>query len=332
MRQRHADLYLALAEVLGEPPPWLARPGREWPLYTAAAALAPASAAAARALPALARVGAESPAARRNRYRSLFAGQGRPRFWLYESLYRSGQILGPETHMVGQLYEMAGLPITDGELPDHASLELAFLAYLARQPALDPGHASRWQRLERQFIVNHAGRWLPDLGRGLATSGDPVYAPIGRLLTGWIEEMTRRPQPEKRAPRLPQVRQTDCTLCGFCVQMCPTRALVIVEDEHETCLSLLVDRCSGCGRCTQHCETGALTLRSPAAFMGAARQPLRRSPRVPCRGCGQPTVSRAELDFVAGRLGRPRWLEYCLSCRARLLEKDNELSYGVSAL
>jgi len=106
---------------------------------------------------------------------------------------------------VGQLYETAGLQITDGELPDHASLELAFLAYLARQPLLDPIHASRWQRLEKQFITHHAGRWLPELGRGLGASGDLVYAPIGRLLAGSLVERIHRPQRSQQVQHLPQV-------------------------------------------------------------------------------------------------------------------------------
>lgn len=335
MKAPHADLYLALAEALGEPPPWLALPGNAWPLSRAATALAQRSPAVAAALPHLTHVPAESSAARRKRYRSLFAGPGRPNLWLYESLYRSGRLLGPETHAVRQLYEVAGLHITDGELPDHVSLELAFLAYLARQPALDPAHARRWQRLERQFIRQHAGRWLPALGQALVASGDPVYAPVGRLLSGWLAEMERGGVRTRRAQRLPQVEAAECTLCGFCVQLCPTRALQIVESARETVLSLLVDRCTGCGRCLKSCDTGALTLRAPMpgeTEPPGMSQPLRRSPRVPCRGCGRPTVSRAELDFVAGQLGRPRWLEYCLSCRAQLLEEIDELSDGVSTL
>ena len=317
MKDRRADLYLALAEALGEPPPWLARRGLEWPLYRHAVALAPASTGVARTLPALAQVGEEPPAARQARYRALFSGEGRPRFWLYESLYRSGRLLGPETQAVAQLYAVAGLQIADGELPDHATLELAFLAYLARQPSLNPAHAHCWRQLERQFLKNHAGRWLPALGRGLVATNDPVYAPIGGLLTAWLEEQVRRPVGRRGARSLPQVREAACTLCGFCVQVCPSRALEIEEDGRETALSLVEDRCTGCGRCTQQCESGAMTLCVSDTVTGnGRRRRLRRSPRVSCRGCARPMVSRAELDFVAERLGRPGWLEYCLSCRA----------------
>lgn len=322
MNQERADLYLALAEVLVEPPEWLAWPGQEWPLFRCAQSLAPVSAAAARSMTALEKVSAESPAARHARYQALFAGEGRPRFWLYESLHRRGRLLGPETHAVGQLYQLAGLEITDGELPDHASLELAFLAFLARQAVVEPGRARRWRKMERHFVKRHAGRWLPELGQSLAASGDPVYAPIGRLLADWLEEVIRQPAGKRRAHYLPSVRAADCTLCGFCVQTCPTRALVVAEDSRETTLSLAPDRCSGCGRCVTVCKAGAMSLRALSAAdtkaAGDRGLPLRRSPRATCCACSRPMVSQAELDFVASQLGRPAWLAYCLSCRAQL--------------
>jgi TorA maturation chaperone TorD len=147
-----ADLYHALAEALAEPPDWLALPGDEWPLFESAARLAPSSEAARRAVASLARVRAESSAARHQRYAALFAGAGRPRFWLYESAHLSGRLLGPQTFAVERLYHAAGLESASAELPDHASTELAFLAYLAEQGA---------DNIERGFITKHAGRWLP---------------------------------------------------------------------------------------------------------------------------------------------------------------------------
>jgi len=43
---------------------------------------------------------------------------------------------------------------------------------------------------------------------------------------------------------------------------------------------------------------------------------LRESPRARCSRCGQPTVSRAELDFVVSQVGHPAWLDLCQECRA----------------
>lgn len=319
---QRADLYLALAEALAEPPPWLAIPGPQWPLFACAKKLAPASAAAARAVTAISQIGSESIRERNVRHRALFrpVGRGRPRFWLHESLYRSGRLLGPEMFEVEQLYRAAGLQLSGSALPDHASVELAFLAHLARQAVADPGRAGQWRHMEKLFLKKHAGRWLPAMGREIAASGDAVYAPIGTLLADWLEEILQPPTRKRAAGRLPVVDEQACTLCGFCSQVCPARALVIDEDDKETTLLLSPARCYGCGKCVMACESAAMTM-SPLQEDEAGTTPgewpiLRRSPRVDCPACGEPTVSQAELEFVARQLGHPRWLEYCLRCRA----------------
>ncbi len=352
-----ADLYAALAEALAEPPAWLAAEGRAWPLTAAVGRLAAASAAARRALAALAGIPAEPPAARRARYARLFEGRNAaPRFWLYESAAATGRILGPQTAAVAALYRAAGVaPALGAELPDHAALELAFLAHLAEQAAADPAQAAGWRAAERQFLKEH-GDWLIELGRGLAADGDAVYAPIGALLADWLsenltpgpsparrgkdltsgpsparrgEDLTPGPSPARRGEKLLPVvaRAEACTLCSFCVQVCPTRALRVDEDARETRLVLDPAACTGCGKCVRTCDPRAITL---AALADAAHHAphttqyavhntqyvLRCSPRASCPACGAPTVSRAELAFVAARLGdHPSWLDYCLACR-----------------
>ena len=326
-----ADLYAALAEALAEPPAWLAAEGRAWPLTAAVGRLAAASAAARRALAALAGIPAEPPAARRARYARLFEGRNAaPRFWLYESAAATGRILGPQTAAVAALYRAAGVaPALGAELPDHAALELAFLAHLAEQAAADPAQAAGWRAAERQFLKEH-GDWLIELGRGLAADGDAVYAPIGALLADWLSEnLTPGPSPARRGEKLLPVvaRAEACTLCSFCVQVCPTRALRVDEDARETRLVLDPAACTGCGKCVRTCDPRAITL---AALADAAHHAphttqyavhntqyvLRCSPRASCPACGAPTVSRAELAFVAARLGdHPSWLDYCLACR-----------------
>lgn len=322
---QRADLYLALAEALDEPPPWLALPGRQWPLFACAEKLAPGSAAAARAVAAMGQVRGESLRERRARHRGLFRAQGRPRFWLHESLHRSGRLLGPQMLEVEQLYRAAGLQIAGSELPDHASVEVTFLAHLARQAGSDPERAGQWRRMEKLFLKKHAGRWLPQLGRAIAASGDAVYAPIGTFLADWLEEAAQRKGRRRTARRctaqhFPVVAQAQCTLCGFCVQRCPTGALMIDEDEEETVLLLSADRCSGCSKCVKVCETEAMQMerapQGPVEGMPGGWQPLQRSPRARCPACGEPTVSNAELDYVARQIGHPQWLAYCLRCRA----------------
>jgi len=324
MQCPRADLYHALAEILAEPPEWSIYPGNEWPLFMAAVQLIQRSDAAREAVEALAEIGAESLAMRRARYADLFVGTGRPKFWLYESMHRSGRLFGPETIAVERVYRSTGAEIVSAEMPDHASVELAFLAHLAERQCLEPEQANLWKKFERQFIAQHAGRWLPDLGRVLACSGDEVYAPVGRLITNWLAE-DGKPASQSREIRsvLPTVQQPDnCTLCGFCVRVCPTRALIIRETTGETSLLLSPPACVGCGKCERICEFKALQMSALdeqneilADHSLDDLHVLRHSTRVSCSRCGQPTVSQAEFEFVAAKIGTQDWLRYCLACR-----------------
>ena len=325
-----ADLYHALAEILAGSPEWMTAPAREWPLYENVTRAGSASPAARRAILALSAIPAETMVQRQARYAALFGGiSGVPRHWLYESAAATGRILGPLTFEVAKLYRTAGLETAWGaELPDHASLELAFLAHLAKQAESDTAHADEWCAVEQQFIRQHGG-WLIHLGHALVISGNEVYAPIGALLADWLQE-NRTPAPfsagekprpssngkgEKGESRLPTLPHAEaCTLCGFCVQVCPVRALAVRESESETLLLLNATACTGCGKCVRVCEMKALALtqRERGWAEGIV---LRRSPRVICPACSKPTVSRAELDYVAAHLDHPAWLEFCLDCR-----------------
>jgi NAD-dependent dihydropyrimidine dehydrogenase PreA subunit len=335
MPSLRADLYQGLAEALAEPPEWLALAGCDWPLTAVARRLPGCSAAMGDAVAGLSEVPAESLPARRRRYAALGGG---PELWFYESGHREGRLLGEASLAVARLYQAAGLEPGGAELPDHASMELAFLAYLARRQAVEPEHRPAWRTLERRFIKEHGGRWLPALGRALVSSGDAVYGPIGRLLAHCLEESApsaRRKADQARPGHLPLVaRPDDCTLCGFCIGVCPTRALSIYESSDETMLLLLDDRCTGCGKCVAVCQTAVLKLEirsqadpvDPAPALNGAGpatsrwRPLRRSPRAVCPACGEATVSCAELDFIAGQIGRPQWLAYCPACRPYLME------------
>lgn len=332
-----ADLLLALAEcfasaqhgLLAGPPLWMMNPALEWPLYANVSRLAIESPAARRAILSLSEIPAETIEQRQARYDALFGGSnGAPQNWLYESAAKTGRILGAETFAVAKLYRAAGLETNfEAELPDHASLELAFLAHLSKQAESDP----EWRALERQFIKEH-GDWLIQLGRALADSDDEVYAPIGALLADCLTESGQKNISQKEIARrplstvhdlLPTIsRADDCTLCGFCVQVCPVHALAVRENESDTLLVLNAPLCIGCGKCERICETKAITLVSdtpqliiPNSQLGTCNIALRYSPRAVCPACGKPTVSRAELDYVGAQLGSPAWLDYCLDCR-----------------
>lgn len=311
-----AEIYHYLAEALSEPPEWLSRPGPEWPLFGFVQEAAGQSRAAQEALLQLKDVPAGSVADRKSRYRAMLTGEGRRvPVALYESLHCSGRLAGPEMFAVGRIYSEYGLLPQSDELPDHASLELAFLAHLTELDA----KAGRRRRREQSFIQKHAGEWLASVGHQMAASRDPVYAPVGRLLAGWLHEAAQwLPAPiTSSVPVLSDPGQ--CILCGFCAQVCPTRTLVVLENEVETGLVRTEAVCTGCGRCVRHCEMGALSMAAASRNPGGERRTeiLLRSPRVRCSQCGAATVSRAEIRYMARVIGQQTWLGLCLDCRAR---------------
>jgi TorA maturation chaperone TorD/ferredoxin-like protein FixX len=316
-------LYQALAEVLSEPPDWLIAPGYQWSLFTAAVDVAHEEdqTAIRQVVIEMEAIPPEGLGKRRAHYNALFLGSNRPHLWLYESLARDGQLAGPSAMAVWSAYESAGLAVAGTELPDHVSVELAFLAYLAGQEAEFPAEAVQWRRARHLFIKHHAGRWLPALGQALADTGDPVYAPIGHLLTAALatEFHPHRCASLQSTRGLPMLSQPEnCNLCSFCVQVCPTHALAIHETDDLTALLLSDSMCIACERCVRICSTGALQLEMGPAQAG--QRVLCQSPRAKCAACGQPLVSEAELKEVAARIGAPAWLNYCPDCRSGWVE------------
>lgn len=315
-----ATVYHALAAALSEPKGDVCAPLLEAVRRAVAESGSAACAKAARQLAALPET---TPDALRRRYRRITqTSRGRP-LALYESLHREGRLMGQATLEVESHYRKAGIVTEKGELPDHASVELAFLGYLAEVQAgiaqEDRPLTSRLRWEERTFLRAHPAVWLPEVGRALAICGDPFYATVGALLAGFLDEELQGPfqrrAAEFTAPALPA--PNDCSLCGLCVGSCPLRALAVVEDDNETTLVLDLSRCVGCMACLRGCPEGVLT--GSTAFPGEGLQVLRRSVRARCPLCGDPTVSQSELDAVFARLQPDPLLErqmsLCVACK-----------------
>jgi TorA maturation chaperone TorD/Fe-S-cluster-containing hydrogenase component 2 len=309
----------ALADTAGAAAPeWLAYPGRQWPLFEPANKLAEESPSPAmtEAVKSLVDLGEGSLETHEATWKKLLSGNSRPPLALYESMHRNGRLFGPVMFAVKAEYQQVGLEVEGPELPDHITIELEFLTFLTEQEAKGGQSAKRWRQTRRKFIRNHAAEWMPAIGQLLASTDDPAWRAIGHLLTAVITLSEAAPS-NRQSTGLPVLHQASrCSLCGFCVQVCPVRALRINEDTETTRLYLLPDLCNHCRKCESICGPKALSLER--AELSGAPVILRQSPRAICPGCGQATISEAELTAVSARLGEhPQWLDYCLECRGR---------------
>jgi len=318
-----STLYGSLAEVLADTagvavPDWLALPGREWPLFEPAMRLTEAypSPLLAKAVNNLTDLPEGSFDSRLSVWKRLLMGNGRLPLAVYESMYRNGRLLGPATFAVKAEYQKAGLEVEGPELPDHIAIELEFLSYLTKQELKKGEAAKRWGKTRQMFIKNHAAQWMPSVGRQLASMHDPAWCVIGQLLSSAITLPERSPS-RRHGSGFPVLNDASrCSLCGFCVQVCPVQALCIGENAEATTLFLLPDLCIQCRKCEQICGEEALVLEK--AELSVEPVILRHSPRAVCPGCRQTTISEAELSAVAIRLGEhPKWLDYCVECRGR---------------
>ena len=311
------EIYTGLAEALVWPlADWLAASGREWPIHGAVVSLASQSRDEGwqKAVTKMVEVRPTGIKTRHEEYRKIFQPRDAAAISLYECQYVNGRFLGPATFAVKNLYARAGLSVDGAEMPDHASMELAFLAYLCQQEAKGDADSSEWRRARRMFILNHAGKWLPEVGRTLKNSGALAWETLGQVLIASLEVPKIPQMPPGTSDLVPVIFDISrCSLCGFCVQVCPTQALRIREDELQTELWVLPKKCVGCHKCEQVCDSFVMTLIGKHQTEPVV---LRSSKRARCPNCGAPTVSQVELGAVATRLGEyPAWLDTCLSCR-----------------
>ena len=323
--QARARVYFALADALIEPQPDLPRvllaavtAGAQW-------AGSPACRTAA---PRLDVYQAMPPAALAAAYRQATFGSGARPLALYESLHLQGRLAGDATAAVAACYQALDVTPADGELPDHASVELAFLGELATaeaQAGNDWELTARVRTAHRRFLRTHAATWLPTVGDRLSRTGAALYAPAGALLRDFLaEEVAPRRSRTQPVATQPVLLDPDaCTLCGLCTGACPPRALWIAEDGRATSLKLDPARCTGCRRCVRTCPEQVLSMAqaaNPAGRPGA----LATSARATCPQCGEPTVSQAELQAVFRRLhpvtpldaALQRRFSLCVACKS----------------
>lgn len=128
-------------------------------------------------------------------YTQLFHGP-EGRIAPYESIQTGdgSDLMGPSAHAVRRFMAEVGyaVPPESGELPDHISVELAFMAELIRREAEageggDTATVARASALRRRFLAEHIGHWAVPFARKVkARAATKFYSGMADLLEGII--------------------------------------------------------------------------------------------------------------------------------------------------
>jgi DMSO reductase family type II enzyme chaperone len=119
---------------------------------------------------------------------------------VHETAYTAYEIFQQTQQMadIAGFYAAFGVETgAGGERPDHISVELEFMQYLALKEAYARQHLGvarvrQCRRAQRLFLQEHLGGWGPAFGRRLeALDASGWYGRAGRLLAAWLEQDCR---------------------------------------------------------------------------------------------------------------------------------------------
>ncbi len=130
-------------------------------------------------------------------YTRLFLGPG-PHVHPYAGVYLSGEgasLCGPEAVWARDFMEEAGFVIAPAQrdLPDHVGIELEFMHKMTEREAqaldrADLAEAASSQRIQKQFLEQHLGRWLPQFcDKAMERAVHPFYRELAGLAKSFLE-------------------------------------------------------------------------------------------------------------------------------------------------
>ena len=109
---------------------------------------------------------------------------------------KSDRLMGPAAHSVSEFLSQAGYVVLpeSGELPDHISIELAFMSELVHREveALEAGDSETAEHaalLQRRFLDEHLGRWAVRFAEKVrGTASTPFYRGMAELLGRFVTD------------------------------------------------------------------------------------------------------------------------------------------------
>jgi len=154
---------------------------------------------------------------------------------------------------------------------------------------------------------------------------------LADVLAGFLEQTGKEPGGVKIPSNLPfalaEVRDSGCTLCRSCANVCPTNAFKFEEDGNS--LHFKHINCVGCGLCEQVCPENVITLRRELFLEKQALDYLMvaEDEMIACAKCGKPYINKRALEAVESKLfeveslratfsgNRKNILKMCPDCR-----------------
>jgi TorA maturation chaperone TorD/Pyruvate/2-oxoacid:ferredoxin oxidoreductase delta subunit len=270
----------------------------------------------------------------------LFLGPGRPVAHPYESVYREGRTMGDTTLDVQRCLASEGLTPGTRILPDHVSIELAFMAHLAAREARawedgDDDGARGYLARQKSFLHDHLIAWLPQFchrilaGRpldpfaNLARDTETFVVGDAERVRAWLGNGTEASEgvvarPERWVVTVDQ----GCTLCGICIQVCRPGALRQGRDTERGTVVLRVDAalCDGCAACQRWCPEECIAVKRLPDGEHPAEVELARSAMLACPSCGQlhapaAMVAKVQAQVDQGSDALLQRLALCHECK-----------------
>lgn len=135
-------------------------------------------------------------------YAALFLGPFGASAQPYGSVYleHSRQLMGESTMVVKKMYQDAGIGQEAEGPPDHISLELEFMSYLAQRIAQalasgDEAGFAEFSRRQREFYTVCLARWIPPFCNAIRENARlPFYGALADCLVAFIAAEPRRIQ------------------------------------------------------------------------------------------------------------------------------------------
>ena len=163
---------------------------------------------------------------------------------------------------------------------------------------------------------------------------------LADILEDFVEQTGKEVGRIELPPEFPfalaEVRESGCTLCRSCANVCPTNAFKFEEENHSLYFKHI--NCVGCGLCEQVCPEDVINIRNGLSLEKSTFEYtiVAEDEMISCSKCEKPYINRRALEAVESKLfeieslkstfsgNRKSILRMCPDCRTivAMMEMD----------